>query len=157
MLVWLAFLFAQTFFFLSYYGYLSLEDVQGWRGKKPTFIVLIILGSIWGLVAVTGIGVVPDDLYWNVAGVPLLAGQIWLAIGVTLMAWFLYERFVASKGLNRLISFTIFIGIWVVAAVTWIKTPLGPTFNAPGPYLPAREFYPFVDAALFDLGITLWL
>jgi Dolichyl-phosphate-mannose-protein mannosyltransferase len=151
-LVWLAFLFAQTFLFLAYYENLFLESLTRWRGKKPILIVLLIVGLIWGLVALTGIGIIPDDLYWNVAGVPLLAGQIWLAIGVTFLVWFLYKRFVARNSLSWILSFSIFIGIWVVAAVLWIKTPLGPSFNAPGPYLPDREFYPFVDAALFDLG-----
>jgi hypothetical protein len=62
------------------------------------------------------------------------------------------KRFIAGKSFNQLSSFAIFIGIWVIAALIWIKTPLGPTFNAPGPYPPSRGFYPFVDAALFDLG-----
>lgn len=151
-LIWLAFLFAQTFIFLAYYGGLSLESLIGWRGMKPAFVVFLIIGLIWGLIALTGIGIIPDEFYWNVTGVPILTGQIWIAIGVTLVVWFLCERFIAGKSFNQLSSFAVFIGIWVIAALIWIKTPLGPTFNAPGPYPPSRGFYPFVDAALFDLG-----
>jgi hypothetical protein len=151
-LIWLAIFFAQSFIFLAYYGGLSLESLNEWRGKKPVFIVFLMIGIIWGLVALTGIGIIPDDFYWNVAGVPLLAGQIWIAIGVSLSAWFLYEKSLARNNLNRIISLIIFISIWVLAAIIWIKTPLAPTFNAPGPYPPSKGVYPFVDAALFDLG-----
>jgi hypothetical protein len=151
-LIWMAFLFAQTFIVLAYFGGLSLGSLKGWREKKPVLIVLVIMGLIWGLVALTGMGIIPDDLYWNVAGVPVLAGQIWIAVGVTLSAWFLHERFVSRKSFTRITSLAIFAAIWLIAATVWIKTPLAPTFNAPGPYLPSNEIYPFVDAALFDLG-----
>jgi len=151
-LFWFALVFAQTIIFLAYYGGVSLISLKGWRGKKPVLIVLVIIGLVWGLVALTGIGMIPDEFYWNVAGVPVLAGQLWIGVGIILIAWFLYERYLAQKGSTRTTSLIIFIGIWVVAAIVWIKTPLAPTFNAPGPYLPSNEIYPFVDAALFDLG-----
>ncbi len=151
-LIWLALLFAQTFVFLVYHRGLALESGNGWRGHKPVWIVLVIIEFTWAFVAFTGLGIVPDELYWNVAGVPLLAGQVWLAIGVTLFAGFLFERIVGRKRWTQVSSFAIFIGIWIIAAVVWITTPLGATFNAPGPYLPDRAFYPFVDAALFDIG-----
>ena len=151
-MIWLAFLLAQTFILMAYYGGFSLESIKGWEGKKPVFIVLVLIGLIWGLVAITGMGIIPDDFYWNAAGVPILARQVWIAIGVTLIAWFLHDSFVSRKNFARLFPLSIFTGIWVVAAIVWIKTPLGPTFNAPGPYPPSRGFYPFVDAAFFDLG-----
>lgn len=151
-LIWLAFLFAQTAIFLAYYGYISLEDLKEWQGKRPVFIVLVIITFAWGLVALTGIGIIPDELYWNVAGVPILAGQVWIGIGITLIAWFLHKKIGMSSNSARLSSPVIFIVIWVAAAIIWVNTPLGPTFNAPGPYPPSRGFYPFVDAALFDLG-----
>jgi hypothetical protein len=115
-------------------------------------LALAAILTVWGLIAITGIGIVPDDLYWNVAGVPLLAWQVWVAVGTVLISWFLYTRFVFRKRFTRVSSLTIFISIWIIAAIVWIKTPLAPTFNAPGPYLPSKGFYPFVDAALFDLG-----
>ena len=151
-IIWLVFLFAQSFILMVFYRGFSLESLKGWKRKKPLLIVFIIIGIFWGLVAITGIGIIPDDLYWNEAGVPILAGQVWIAIGVTLIAWFLHSSFVSGKSFAGLFSLAIFTGIWVVAAYVWIKTPLGPTFNAPGPYPPSRGFYPFVDAALFDLG-----
>jgi hypothetical protein len=151
-LIWLAFLFAQTFLFLAYYGGISLETFRGWRKQKPVFIALVSVGMVWGLIALTGIGIIPDEAYWNVAGIPILAGQIWTGIGITLLAWFLLEKFVTKKYEPWLSRSIIFIVIWAVAALVWVRTPLGPTFNVPGPYPPSRGFYPFVDAALYDLG-----
>jgi hypothetical protein len=147
-LFWFLLILIQTFIFLAYYGKLSFESLKSWRGYKPTIIAFISVVIIWGVIAITGIGIVPDKLYWNMAGVPLLAWQVWTAIGIALIGLFLARR---NKP-NRLTSFVIFIGIWIVAAIIWIRTPLVPTFNAPGPYLPQKNFYPFVDAAFFDLG-----
>lgn len=151
-MIWLALIFAQTFIFLACFGALSLESIKDYRGSKSTILTILWVGIIWGFVATTGIGIIPDDYYWNVAGVPLLAGQVWIAVGVTIIGWFLHGRFLAGKSLVQTASIMIFIGIWIIAAIVWINIPLGPTFNAPGPYLPTREFYPFVDAAFYDLG-----
>ena len=151
-LIWLALIFAQTFIFLAYFGALSYKDLKEWRGYKSIIITLVIVGVIWGFVAMTGIGITPEIFYWNMAGVPILAWQVWVAIAATLVGWFLYNRFLHEKSLSRFSSLMISVGIWVIAAIIWIRSPLAPAFNAPGPYLPSKEFYPFVDAALFDLG-----
>ena len=150
-LAWLALIFAQTLVFLAYFGGVSLKGLKGSGGRGPILVALVIIGLFWGVIAVTRIGLIPDELYWNETGVPVLAGQVWIAIGVTLAAWFFHERIGSTKN-HAQVSFLIFIGIWVMAAILWIKTPLRPTFNAPGPYPPSKGFYPFVDAALFDLG-----
>ena len=151
-LVWFAFIFAQAFIFLAYFGGLSLGNLKEWRWGKPVIVALAVIGMVWGLIAITGIGIIPDDFYWNVAGVPLLPWQVWAAVGVVLCGWFLYNQFVLKKRFAQISSLVIFFGIWIIAAIIWIRTPFVPAFNAPGPYLPSKGFYPFVDAALFDLG-----
>ena len=148
-LAWFTLIFAQTFVFLVYFRGLPFRSLKNWRNNVPIFIGLITTMVTWGVIVVTKIGLVPDDFYWNMAGVPLLAGQIWAAVGAILVSWLLHNRIFARV---RIPSPVIFIGIWFIAALIWIKTPLSPTFNAPGPYLPAKEFYPFVDAALYDLS-----
>ena len=150
--LWFALVFLQTFILLTIFGYLSNVKLIYSKFNITILIILLSLGLIWGLIALTGIGVTPDEFYWNVAGVPLLSWQVWVAIGITLFVWFLISKLTNKKQFSKFTSFTIFIGIWVITAVVWIKTPMTPTFNAPGPYLPSNEFYPFVDAALFDLG-----
>jgi hypothetical protein len=151
-LIWFALIFAQAFVFLAYFGGLSLGNLMEWRQGKPAIIALAIIGTIWGLIAVTEIGIIPDDLYWNVAGVPLLTWQVWTGLGTVLIGWLLYNRFVLKKRYAQISSIAVFIGIWIIAAIVWVRTPLVAAFNAPGPYLPSKGFYPFVDAALFDLG-----
>ena len=151
-LIWFTLVFAQAFIFLAYFGGLSLGNLKEWRWGKPVTIALAVIGMIWGLIAITGIGIIPDDFYWNEAGVPLLNWQVWAGVGVVLIGWLLYNRFGLKKSFGQISALAVFIGIWIIAAIIWIRTPLVPAFNAPGPYLPSKEYYPFVDAALFDLG-----
>ncbi len=152
-LAWVVLVFAQTFIFLIYFRGLSLKNLKSWRNNTPATVAAVIMIVAWGVIAATKIGLTPDALYWNMTGVPLLAGQVWVSTGVTLAGWLAYNQFVVrGKSSVRIPSIAIFIGIWVVAAFVWVNTPLTPTFNAPGPYLPTKGFYPFVDAALYDLG-----
>jgi len=150
-LIWFALIFSQTIILLAYFGYVSLANLKKIQKNFPILIALLIIGLTWSFVALTGIGTIPDELYWNMGGVPLLSGQVWAATGITLLIWFLVFRLTRKKSV-QLSSFLAFFGIWAFTALIWIKTPMTPTFNAPGPYPPSNEFYPFVDAALFDLG-----
>ncbi|MGD8403646.1 MAG: hypothetical protein PVJ21_08290 [Anaerolineales bacterium] len=152
-LVWVVLIFVQTFIFLVYFRGLSFKDLKNWRENVPVLVAIVIMLVAWGVIAKTKIGITPDALYWNMAGVPLLAGQVWIATAVTLVSWIAYNQFAAQeKNPNQIPSIVVFTGIWVVAAFVWVKTPLAPSFNAPGPYLPTKGFYPFVDAAFYDLG-----
>jgi hypothetical protein len=150
---WFVLFFAQTFIFFVYFRGLSFRDLKDWRGKVPVIVAIVAIMVAWGIIATTKIGLTPEIFYWNMPGVPLLAGQVWVAIGVTLVGWLLYNQIVdLRKGSACISSIVIFIGIWIVTAFVWVNTPLAPTFNAPGPYLPTKGFYPYVDAAVYDLG-----
>lgn len=152
-LIWLALLFMQTVIFLAYFRGISFKWMKKLQNNRPVVISLVTISLVWGTIATTKLGITPDNLFWNMAGVPLLSGQIWLAIWITLISWILRNQIIARiKGSTTQLSFAIFIGIWIVTALIWVNTPLAPTFNAPGPYLPSKGFYPFVDAASYDLG-----
>jgi len=148
-LAWLVLVFAQTFIFLAYCRGLPLKKLKDRLENTPVIIAIVIMMVAWGVIAITKIGLIPDPYYWNMTGVPLLAGQVWVAIGVILAGWLLHKQFFARIHLPFPL---IFIVIWAAAAIIWINTPLAPTFNAPGPYLPTKGFYPFVDGAYYDLG-----
>jgi hypothetical protein len=149
---WLFLILAQTIISLFYLKGLEPVNTKRWRSFMPIMIALVTIMFAWGTIAITDLGIAPDELFWNEAGVPILAGQAWVAIGITFVGWFLYERFQLSTKFVPISFLLIFIGIWIVAALVWVKTPLTPSFNAPGPYLPSKDYYPFVDAALYDLG-----
>jgi len=151
-LVWFVLFFAQTFIFLAYFRGVTIEGVKMLRGNTSVIVTLVMVLLAWAVIAVTKIGITPNDFFWNMAGVPLLASQIWIAIGTLLAGWLLYSRFTHKEKRFQIPSLLIFIGIWVVSATIWINTPLAPSFNAPGPYPPSGKIYPFLDAALFDLG-----
>lgn len=46
----------------------------------------------------------------------------------------------------------VFILIWILAAVLWIREPMPPSFFSPGPNPPTYEHYPYSDAAVYDLS-----
>ena len=45
----------------------------------------------------------------------------------------------------------VFILIWVMAAVFWIKEPMPPSYFSPGPNPPTYQNYPNSDAMGYDL------
>ena len=152
-LVWLALLFIQTFIFLSHSFGISFAYWRRLQNNKPILIAFVTILLAWGTITITQIGIAPDDVYRNMAGVPLLPGQICLAVCIIFIGWLLYIQLKSQrKEPDPRHTFLIFIGIWIVTALIWINTPFSPTFNAPGPYLPSKEFYPFVDAASYDLS-----
>ncbi len=152
-LIWLALFLGQTFVFLAYFGGLTFENLKEFRNNKPVLIAFVIFLLVWGVIAKTQLGITPDKFFWHMVGVPLLAGQVWLAIVITSIGWLIWNQFIARRNNNSdRSSFLIFMGIWIITALIWVNTPLAPTFNAPGPYLPSKGFYPFVDAALYDLS-----
>jgi len=129
---------------------------------------LIIWGGslvFWSGIAITRIGITPDDRYWNIAGVPILPQQIVL---VTLIIIFHSDLHQLIKQLNnkskvlRFIqnptySLFIILFLWCFTIFYWNSQELKHTYFAPGPYPPNYERYPFSDAASFDVGSQYFL
>ena len=115
------------------------------------FVSMIVFALIWILAAQTGLGIRVYDDYWYGAGVPILGLQVVLAFSIGTALFFL-ERSSFSLRLPARMDFVVFALIWGVAAFLWAREPLPSSYFATGPDLPAGEFYPFSDAATFDLG-----
>ena len=126
---------------------------------------LLVVGSVfflflllWFFITRTGFGIIPDDRYWNEAGVPLLNEQIFIAL-VTAVIFFLFSSSILGKTQNypfipfilKRRDYIIFIALWAIAATLWINEPLPKNFFAPGPYLPNYELSPYADAAIYDI------
>jgi len=144
-IIWFALIAIQTLFLLF------VDRIKEPRGAKEhgwglwTFLFLFIL--LWGFIAWSGLGINPDDRYWNETGVPLLNEQILFAIILSfLFAFLLKKRGIPKK------DALIFLALWGLAAFLWIKEPLPHNFFAPGPYPPNFELAPYADPATFDLG-----
>jgi hypothetical protein len=55
-----------------------------WQSGKIELAVWLVLLAVWAFAALTGVGLISDDRFWNMAGVPLLPQQIVLS-GLVLM------------------------------------------------------------------------
>ena len=133
---------------------------------KQKFGFLVGLGMIvvWIGIALTRIGVEPDDRYWNVAGVPILPQQLilvglWILFLSDLKPLFASANFPRLKKISQDRSLFIFLVglIWISAIVVWNSQELRHTYFAPGPYPPNFERYPFSDASEFDIGSQYFL
>jgi hypothetical protein len=114
-----------------------------------------LLLLLWGFIALTRLGIKPDPLSWNEPGVPVLGLQVMLAwivgFGLILLETRNPFKGSSSKRLARM-DWMVFFAIWVAAALAWNLTPFHGSFFAPGPYPPSNEFYPFSDAAKYDVA-----
>jgi len=117
--------------------------------KKILLVFIIILGT-WGFMACTGIGIIKDSLYWRNPGTPILGSQIFLSLCAGIGA--LVISSLSKKKLSPKFEMVICVLIWMIAAFLWVREPQQRTFFSPGPYPPNRSYYPFSDAAGYDLS-----
>lgn len=131
-----------------------------WLGLLAWLGMLVL----WLIIAQTKIGLIPDDRFWNVVGVPLLPQQVVL---VLLTVFFLLDLKVVVKTQkngkfyelvkSHKFFVAIMIVIWAAAVLVWNTEELRHTYFSPGPYPPNYEKYPFSDAATFDIGSQYFL
>lgn len=151
-----------TWFFLICFQSIVLLLLISVFKTSPRFSLrfFIITGSIfltWLILNQTGIGLLPDNRYWNVAGVPVLAiqfvGIILISILLDSLLKFLLRKMVKTPDRAILIiDVVLCLILWGTATYLWINAPFGHSFFARGPTLPNNDFHPYSDAALMDLG-----
>ncbi len=160
-LIWFALIYLQTgLLFLIY----RFKDCNFWGNKKfsntrPFMVFFLLILAILAFIIGSGFGINADDRFWNEAGVPLLNGQIFITILITILFLYFSTRTIKKAQLHGVFSFIhqkqdviIFIILWVITAVLWINEPLPRNFFAPGPYPPNYELSPYADPAIFDIG-----
>lgn len=118
-------------------------------------IVFSILLLIWGFIALSGFGIVPDIFGWDAPGAPILPNQVWLAwlLGVLVL---LVEITLGTGKKNTLgawkwFDITICLVILLAAFLIWSNQPMVSSYYAPKPRSPNFEYYPYSDAALNDI------
>jgi len=124
----------------------SLRKDRGW------WIGLsILVGIVFLLMALFGIGTSGGQPYWYGAGVPLLFEQILYCIAIVLILkeWSgkLADRLPVLRNHPDLF---ICIALFVFTAVMWALQPQQTSFFTPGPYPPSNEYQPFADSAYYD-------
>ncbi|NPV75028.1 MAG: hypothetical protein HPY59_01505 [Anaerolineae bacterium] len=163
--LWMLLVGIQSVFFL----YLERSNFprRVWLGQiiRSGGAALVVWGLsllAWFLIALTGVGLVPDKVHWNDHGVPLLGLQTLaaLALGVglgRLVDWLRMKISGAGvlKNSGAWFEAAIWLAVWGCAALIWSQSPIQRNFFAPGPYPPNYEFYPFSDSVTYDLSAQL--
>jgi hypothetical protein len=122
---------------------------QAFQSRRTALLLTaaVIVASLGLWTAYKGISVQYPE-YRYAASVPVLGWQILLALLAALtFAW-------AEPKLTRFKRLDLWLPavIWILAALLWVLEPTPPSYFNPGPYAPNREYYPFSDAAFFDVG-----
>jgi hypothetical protein len=110
-----------------------------------------IFAGLWAVIRITEIGLNPDSLYWNEASVPVMTIQIWISFLLTVCASGLAAA-VAEKVKAYLVGVchsAVFMGFCILSLE---RHPMLASYFAPGPYPPGNMYYPYSDAALYDVA-----
>ena len=155
----------QTLVFLPIFRYGSLEYGYPALNEIRTFIFgAIIITVVCLFVIVSQIGIMPPPNSWGNGwgdpGSPLSTTQTLLSFGISigiLIGYRLVTRF-GFQNLRFRINFTgnkldwaMGVVLWLFAVLIWINTPFPGNYFASEPQPPNYEYYPYSDAALYDI------
>lgn len=150
-LIWLGIIVSQLLFSWLYVRAVEFTLFGRFRDVLiPAAIALVCIFLVLLFVAVTRIGLTPDAVYWQEAGVPILFVQVLplLAAGFLLHLLFVKLKVPESQKVDTL----IFISIWAVAFALWASQTPRPAYNMLEPAPPNFQAYPFGDAMLYDVS-----
>ncbi|MEO8357169.1 MAG: hypothetical protein ABI621_14760 [Chloroflexota bacterium] len=114
---------------------------------RLSFVLFFAGVIVLGLMLYTKYGVHDLEDFWYGAGVPLLASQLLSS----LLAGMIFLLVVGNRNSTRL-DLAIFILLYAVTAVAWADEPLQGSFLFIDRRAPNQVFYPFADAAAFDVA-----
>jgi hypothetical protein len=124
---------------------LGIHDLRISKTHYLTLLLFLASLLILGMMFYSGIGIRMFDDFWYGAGVPILTHQLIVAIFCGI--FFLHFE----KRVNReQLDIIIFLLVYVVTAILWVREPLQGSFLFLGPQPPNYVLYPFADAAIFD-------
>ena len=165
-IVWITLVGAQTFFpllFIRGVCWQKLKEQINFQRSivKNCLIVLIIFIAIWMLIALTKIGISPDIDFWNEGGVPLLGLQVVAALIIGILIFIATQKFEDAHFCIRIrdhqfkiavLDILLIFLIWVGAVLVWDNEPIRRSYFTAIPTSPNYEYYPFSDAAVYDVG-----
>lgn len=115
--------------------------------KKYIFASLAVILIGVAFIELTGLGKTVESSLWNKNGIPLQSIQLFLS----LIAFAILKHYGLLERIGKERVFLNFLLIWAVSALIWSFAPKQNHFFAPGPYEPNQAFYPYSDAAGYDL------
>ncbi|MFN2150337.1 MAG: hypothetical protein ACK2T5_01990, partial [Anaerolineales bacterium] len=158
--LWVILLLAVSLILARFYRFGG--DLRVFASQSAAFrasgIAFSVLLAVVALMALTGLGLKPDLVGWGDPGTPVLPAQVWLlaTIGVLFLAfreifgarWF--AEFTPRS--RQVLDVAIFGALWLLTIWLWQIQPLQPTYFAPEPVAPNFEFYPYSDAANYEIS-----
>jgi hypothetical protein len=88
-------------------------------------------------------------LYWWETGVPILGWQLILSAAIGLI-YYQFDGQIFRK-LGKKTDIILFLLIFISCGFLWGSSRLHSSYFNPGPFLPNNVFYPYSDAAKFDI------
>jgi hypothetical protein len=148
-LIWFTILAVQFSFVILCFRGINPEALRGQRGVLiSALIVFVLLGALLLIIAITRIGLIPDRVYWQGPGVPILLHQVFLATFAGVLFYLVIER--SHLGRSRSLDLLVFLALWAFASLVWLNQPAKLTHFSLEPTPPNYQSYPFSDALLYD-------
>ena len=137
---------------LMRYGWSDLRERISGKLMRTSGLLFVVILLLWALIALTRLGLTPDQIGWDPPGVPVLAVQVWLASLIGLLFLGL-DHFVNASKLSRFLLPDVIVSllIWGAAAFFWSQQPMAPDYFVLTPQEPNFELYPYSDAATHDV------
>jgi len=143
--------------------FLYLENSTAWKAHLQTAfrknaraltgwaIIMAIMLLTWGFIASSRLGIDPrHEDYWYEPGVPLLGLTVFAALIIGSLAAIAEARR-AGRGRSGRTDLIVFLLIWCISGLIWMRTSAPNGWFNPGPFPPTQQTYPFSDAAKYDL------
>ena len=108
--------------------------------------ILAALLALWAFVSVTGIGLVPDDRFWNVPGMPITGLQFFGSLLLVTVLIFTQPMRLSRRWIDFLACLVLFLA----AGLLWNTTTLKQHYFSPQPIGPDQQPYPASDALIYD-------
>ncbi len=149
-LIWFAVIAIQSLFSWLYLRSVGLKFFAMHQSLLiPAGTALLIILLVVLFIGVTHIGLTPDAVYWQEAGVPILFAQVLIVAAIGVLLHLIFRRFNIPN--SRKADALIFIALWAFAFAVWAATPAKPAYNMLEPAPPNFQAYPFGDAMLYDV------
>lgn len=148
-LIWIGLLSLQSLIVFIHLRAVGSGIVRSYKNViKPAAVFLLLLGGLIAFLSLTRVGFIPDAIYWQGAGVPILISQVVIASTVGVAVSGAALRLGGSN--TPRVNAGIALGLWAVAVFLWWSQPARISYNVLEPAPPSFQSYPFGDAILYD-------
>ena len=119
--------------------------VKSWRAILVCMVFLITSYILSMILYPLG----NKGLFWWETGVPILGWQVILSAAIGLI-YYQFDKRIKGR-LGKKTDIILFLLIFIACGILWGFSQLNPSFFTSGPFPPNHVFYPYSDAAKFDL------